>query len=89
MFLVASYDFTGSVVVHVMGTEDRFGVVGTKRVELFKSLQNLGVISRKSISALMSITALVCSGRICCETNSSKRSVKAGTFSTFMDSPAA
>ena len=42
MFLVASYDFTGSVVVHVMGTEDRFGVVGTKRVELFLIVAEFG-----------------------------------------------
>lgn len=78
MLLVASYDFTGSVIVHIVGTEYGLGIVGTEGANFFKSLQNLGVISRKSISALMSITALVCSGRICRDTNSSKRSVKAG-----------
>ena len=53
---------------------------GPNGLNFFKSLKNFGVMSLKSISALMSMTAHVCSGRIFCDTNSSKRSIKAGTF---------
>lgn len=89
MLLVASHHFAGSVVVDIMGAEHRFGIVGAKRVELLQVVTEFRGDVRKSISALMSITALVCSGRMCRDTNSSKRWVKAGTFSTFMDNPAA
>ena len=36
VFLVAPYYFAGSVVVHVVGAEYRFGIVGTEGVELFQ-----------------------------------------------------
>ena len=42
MLLVASYDFTGSVVVHVVSTEYGLGIVGTEGVELLQIIAEFG-----------------------------------------------
>ena len=42
MLLVASYDFTGSVIVHIVGTEYGLGIVGTEGVELLQIIAEFG-----------------------------------------------
>ena len=68
MFLVASHYFTRSIIIDVMSAENGFRVVGAERIKLFQVVEELEEISLKSISASISMTALVCSGRICRET---------------------
>ena len=89
VFLIATDYLACSIIVHVMCAEHRFLVVGTERVESFQFIEELRRDIFKSISASISITALVCSGSICSDTKLSNLSVNACTFSTFIDSPAA
>ena len=89
MLLVASYDFTGSVVVHVVGTEYGLGIVGTEGVELLQIIAEFGSdIPEVDFGIDVDYGAGLFRQNMR-DTNSSKRSVKAGTFSTFMDRPAA
>lgn len=60
--------------------------VRSEWIEFLQVAEEFRVMSLKSISALMSMTAhCLFRQKIFCDTNSSKRSIKAGTFSTFME----
>ena len=76
MFLVASHYFAGSVVIDVMRTEDRFDIVRTERIEFLQVIEEF----RCDVSEV--------DLRIYIDDGANRR-VKASTFSTFMDNPAA
>ena len=73
MFLIASHYFAGSVVIDVMRTEDRFDIVRTERVEFLQVIEEF----RCDVSEV-DLRIYIDDG-----------AVKASTFSTFMDNPAA
>ena len=55
MLLVASYYFTCSVVVHVVGTEYGLGIVGTEGVELLQIIAEKPSVARE-IARIVGVT---------------------------------
>lgn len=89
MFLVAAYDFAGTIIIDIVRTENGFGIVRSEWIEFLQVAEEF----RSDVSEInlgIDVDDGACLFRQdICDTNSSKRSIKAGTFSTFMERPAA
>ena len=89
VFLVSSYHLAGTIIVHIQGCENRLVVLRTKWVELLQVEEKL----RSDVSEVQLCINLDGSvgllRKMWLVTYSSNRLVNSGTFSTFMDKPAA
>lgn len=78
-----------SVVIDILGQENRGAVTRSERLELLQDSENLGVIWAKLISESTSTTGVAISVVMCELTYLSMRAVNSGRFSSFIVNPAA
>ena len=90
MFLIASNYFAGSVVIDVMRTEDRFDIVRTERVEFLQVIEEFRCdVSEVDLRIYIDDGAGLLPAEYVVTHILQIVRVKASTFSTFMDNPAA